>query len=648
MSFLPRRALGAAFLALCFSPPLLGQAKGRFADALPPVPAEELAVKEDPKSPGTRAILLYRAEHIDVPGSFETIHLRIKVLTDKGFDLANVELPYVPKVFEIKDIQARTVGPDGAVRLFNGTIYDKLLVKARGFKVHAKVFTLPDIRVGTIIEYRVLITPARSIEWRLQHASLFTRRASFTLRPPLIMVGDRQLLWIYNTPQGKRPEFSSGLVRLDLQHLPPATEEDYLPPPNEHAYRVKFFVGPASGGSERFWQDVATRRFKYTQKFMDRPRAMQGEAARLLAPGDSPDTKLRKLYARAEQLRYLSYERERTLKEEKRENLKKNAHVEDILKRGYASGNDVNLFFVALARAAGFEASYVLLGARNNQFFSKNIVDETQLDAAVAMVRLNGSDLYFDPASRFCPYGMLPWEETNTPGLRLISTGGEWIMTPSPRSSDALTQRSAALRLTPEGVLEGTLTLRFTGQEAYNRRVLQREADEPGRRKDLEEEVKKWLPASSTVELTRMQDWDKPDAPLEAEFKLRIPDLTTSAGRRLLLPVSVLSSQARNPFQHAQRQHSVYFRYPFQTVDEVTIELPDGLRPRELAGSPKATTAFSSYELSVAAQEKALRIERRLQMDRYYFSVVEYGLLRAFYDRVHEGDTRTIVLEPAD
>jgi len=71
------------------------------------------------------------------------------------------------------------------------------------------------------------------------------------------------------------------------------------------------------------------------------------------------------------------------------------------------------------------------------------------------------------PELPFVPFGTLPWSETAVPGLRLAKDGGTWINTPPSKSKDSRTERSAHLKLTPSGTLEGQVTVTYTGQEAF-------------------------------------------------------------------------------------------------------------------------------------------------------------------------------------
>jgi hypothetical protein len=120
-----------------------------------PVSADELKMTSEPKAPGVPAIILYRQVDRDDRGTsaHEDVYFRLKILTEEGRKYADIEIPYWKGVGDIGNIHARTVKPDGAIANFGGTVFDKSILKARGAKYLAKTFTLPDVQVGSIIEY---------------------------------------------------------------------------------------------------------------------------------------------------------------------------------------------------------------------------------------------------------------------------------------------------------------------------------------------------------------------------------------------------------------------------------------------------------------------------------------------------------------
>ena len=54
----------------------------------------------------------------------------------------------------LDDIAGRTIHADGTIIPFTGKPYLKVLEKGKDVKVQERVFTLPDVEVGSIIEYR--------------------------------------------------------------------------------------------------------------------------------------------------------------------------------------------------------------------------------------------------------------------------------------------------------------------------------------------------------------------------------------------------------------------------------------------------------------------------------------------------------------
>src|SRR5262249_18741342 len=100
----------------------------------PPIPPEEMAMKDDPFNPGAKAIVLYREVSDDDVRAVGTEHYRIKILTDDGRSYGDVQIPYAEKLGTITDIRARVVQPDGRAVEFNGQVFDKLAVKAKKFQ----------------------------------------------------------------------------------------------------------------------------------------------------------------------------------------------------------------------------------------------------------------------------------------------------------------------------------------------------------------------------------------------------------------------------------------------------------------------------------------------------------------------------------
>src|SRR5579863_7899010 len=192
---------------------------------------------------------------------------------------------------------------------------------------------------------------------------------------------------------------------------------------------------------------------------------MQEAVSQIISPNDAPELKLRKIYDRVQQIRNTSFEIRKSEEEEKRDKEKPAANVEEIWKRGYGDGQQLTWLYLALVRAAGFEAYGCWVSGRSNYFFETTTMQGRKLDANVVLVKLNGKDLYFDPGAAFTPFGMLTWPEAGVTGL-CLDKDGTWVGTALPESSASRIERVAKLRLTDAGNLEGKLTVTYTGLEA--------------------------------------------------------------------------------------------------------------------------------------------------------------------------------------
>ncbi len=118
---------------------------------------EELKMTSDPKAPGADAVYLNIEEATNDPLHYRAIYARIKVLTDKGKDLATVEVPYLRGNYKVNDVKGRTIHSDGTIIPLEGKPDDLLVAKKGDTEVGRKVFNLPGVEVGSILEYRYQI-----------------------------------------------------------------------------------------------------------------------------------------------------------------------------------------------------------------------------------------------------------------------------------------------------------------------------------------------------------------------------------------------------------------------------------------------------------------------------------------------------------
>jgi transglutaminase-like putative cysteine protease len=620
-----------------------------------PVP-EELQMTGEPLAPGAPAILLYRRIDRDDNGrtSHEDNYFRIKILTEEGRKYADIEIPFFKESTNVVNIHARTISPNGAITNFDGKVFDKNIVKAKGVKYLAKTFTLPAVQVGSILEYYYTFDFSEQYiydsHWILSD-ELFTKSISCSLKPYQNSYVPVSLRWNWQglppgagTPQ----QDAKGIVHLTANNVPAFQTEDYMPPADEVRSRVDFIYSEDTYEKDPavYWRKKGKKLNDSLESFVGKHKAMEQAVAQIVSPSDTPEVKLQKIYSRVQQMRNTSYEVSKTTQEEKRENEKNINNVEDVWKQGYGNGVQLTWLFLGLVRAAGIEAYGVWASDRRHYFFNPGEMNPHKLDSNVVLVKLNGKDIYCDPGARFTPLGLLPWTETGVQGLRLDKDGGGWVRTELPQSDESQIVRKANLKLSEDGDVEGTLKVTYTGLEALNRRVEERNADDTARKSFLEDEVKEYVPAASEVELTSKPDWNASDRSFSADFHMKVPGWVAGAGRRALFPVGMFSAPEKHIFDHANRVHPIYIEFPFEKVDDITMELPQGW---QVATVPKAQNEGGNvvaYTLKVEDNKTTLHLQRMLHVNLLLMDQKYYASLRSFFQVVRTGDEQQVVLQP--
>ncbi len=645
-----------SFLVLCASRSQLSFA----GDDWLPVPAADLALRDNSASPGAHAMILYREskvseKYVSTEGASIMEYVRIKIFTQEGTEQANVEIPFWKQSSDIRDIRARTIRPDGSVVNFEGKPFEKIVEKRSGQKFLAKTFTLPGVQPGCIIEYKYRQQYKPNFlydeNWTIS-SDLYTREGHFSILPYSSSYQNFPLYFRQFGLSAKAPteHKGDGTYALTIHDIPGITDEAYMPPLRTIEARIEFYHldegSPANETQDHFWARTEKKWNDELEHFINKKGALDQELARIASPTDSPETKLRKIYARVQQIRDLNMEVRKTEKEEKEENIKKNSNVEDMLHHGYGTGREMNFLFVGLARAAGLEAAEVFVAPRNNNFFFPQLQDATELTADIVWARAGAQEYYLDPAAIYFPFGILPWFETTTSGIRLGKTANDFVKVPTSASSDAAIVRHADLSVDQDGLAAGKLTVDFTGQKAALRRGEEHLQDDAGRKKSLEDEIKGWLPAGANFELTNVENWDKTDLPLHIEGTVTLPAFGSPAGRRMLIPATLFLAPQTKAFQTAIRHNSVYFNYPNEEIDDLKFQAPAGYKIETLPATKAVKPGDAvSYEISMSQEGASAEVKRHLIINGLMFPPDSYTALRSFFNSVKSNDEVQIVFQ---
>ena len=633
-----------------------------FAD-WPPVSPDDLKMTSIKEQPGAPAVVLDREEVDDDMNNVHSVYERIRILTDAGREYANVEIPYGRRWFTITGISGQTIHADGSVVPFAGKPFDKTVIKGEGIRLNVKSFTLPDVQVGSIIDYKYSLRyedqRAFAPEWEVQ-TELFQRKAYFKFIPfqnhgsVELLMGNGHIVngvaWTPFLPKGPQPQSHqlptatfatvhevSYWIDLAMNDIPPAIEEPYMPPANMMKMRVYFYYQEKLNMDD-YWKAEGKYWNKEVEEFVGKDRGIDEALAKTIAPSDTPEQKVHKIYAFVSSLENRDYVPERTKEEAKVLELKPVKGADDVLENRSGDHDELNRLFVAMVRRAGIPASLIWVPDREHDVFLKQYLSTSQFDAEIAIVQLDGKDVFLDPGTKFCPYGILDWRYTAVEGLRQSAKGAEIAQTPQPIYTQAVTTRLARLTLDEHGVASGVVSLMFKGSTAMRYRQLGGKTDAEGRKKLLEDDLREILPGGSQISLSNSPDWDTVESPLIAQFHVTFP-FAIAAGKRLMLQQQLFQVNEKARFPATDRKNAIYFHLPWQEADEVHITIPAGMEVESLAPDDMIKLPYAIYKTQHKKESPNMIFVRRdFIMGAGLFSPNEYKEVKGFFDKVKSDD----------
>ena len=296
-----------SFLLLCLLL-LLPFCRAYAFDDWQPINPDELKMTSDAAHQGD-AIILYHEETADDMTRHRYVYKRLKVLTEKGKDRASVEIPYDARYVGVNNIRARTIAPDGTITPMTGKVFNSTIVRAQGVKYLAKTFILPNVQVGSIIEWKYTEywdDWVSAPHWVVQD-DLLTKRAKFTFVPMFQenryvensrgQVLNHVYYSLINLPENTAIKTTvNNRMELELKDIPAFEPEDFEPPDDLLKMRVNFYYGTDKMGKpQEFWKNEGKYWNKAVDKYAGHSGAVATAVGHTVGPTDTADQKARKI-----------------------------------------------------------------------------------------------------------------------------------------------------------------------------------------------------------------------------------------------------------------------------------------------------------------------------------------------------------------
>src|SRR5258706_7098676 len=362
--------------------------------------------------------------------------IRIKILTAKGLDWADVHLSYRSEnnSQSITGLEAQTYNLDDTgniviTKVDTAVIYERKLNK----KYTEKVFAFPQVKVGSIIEYKYVYNDAGLLDWYFQR-SIPVRYSRFTIDLPNEWVVQVNPYCLKTFEKSEEIQDTHTTRIYTMTNEAGFYDEPYMM--NEDFYRDRLetrLVGFNFNGRYENrvidWVQV----IKYLMEDEDFGRQLK----RNIPHTDELDEKLKHIVA--------LYEKMKTIYKYVQDNMQWNEYtgiwasdgVRAAWKDKKGTVGEINLILIDLLKDANLTAHPVLVCTRDNGVV--NTADAgtygypgfNQFDKVMAFVEIDGKDYVLDASQKETPAYLIPFEVLMTKGLvieKIEKNIGRWHM----------------------------------------------------------------------------------------------------------------------------------------------------------------------------------------------------------------------------
>ena len=597
--------------------------------------------------------LLWEVYIDDASENTEYIHLmRIKIFSERGKESqSKIDITYITGT-NVRDISGRTIKPDGSiVELKKDAIFDREIVKFGGVKLKAKSFAMPGVEPGAIIEYRwrevVEGGVANNVPLYFQR-EIPVQTVRYYLKPSPAMIHPMRTITFAGNNSGFVKD-KDGYFRTEMTNMPAFREEPRMPPADQvRTWMLVYYAPDDKKDPMTYWKDLGKRFHEVVKGEMKVNDDIRRAATEAIGDATTPEQKIERLFNFCRTRIKNINDDASGLTEDQLKKMKENRSAVDTLNRGYGTSTDIDFLFAALATAAGFEARYARLSDRSQRFFDPNFTNPYFMRTYNIAVKSGDKWLFFDPGSTYVPFGMLRWQEEGIQALVCDPKEPQLAPTQLSPAEKSVTKRTAKLKLAEDGSLEGDVRVEYTGHFAVSMKEDYDDETADQREKKLRDGVKERL--GGEISEIQIESANDPLKPFIYSYKVRVPGYAERTGKRLFLQPAFFQKGVGQMFPTSERQHDIYFRYPWMEEDHIQIELPDGyaLDNAESPGDLSfGDVGHCKVKIGVTEDQRKLDYNRDFRFTGLIFPKATYPNLKQAFDALHQRDNHTITLKQA-
>ena len=520
-----------------------------------------------------------------------------------------------------------------------------------------KTITLPDVKVGSIIEYRYILKsenivkfpdfdfqysiPVNYFEYKTEIPEVYIYKTIATGGFPIesdakLVNGTQSFENEYNQTNSLTYRQINTLYKgsnvAALVHEPYVDNiENHRGAIHQELERIRYTDKPDKDYTKT-WEGVATTIFKDDNfgKELDEKNLFLPDLTRLLKDVSQPSERLNLIF--------------KFVQNRMNWNESNSCYTDIGVTKAYynQTGNvaEINFILIDMLKAAGIEASPVLVSTIENgiPFYPTR----TGFNYVIAAATIDGNQILLDAAHKFTTSNILPLNVLNWKG-RLIKSDGtssEIDLVPTKLSKDF---SNVMVKIDPSGKMEGKIRRQRMDYEAYDFRIENAEKNEDNYLEKLEEN---W----GDLKITEYKIENKKsnlDLSVIETLSFTAENQFEIIGDKLFVNPLLFFTRTKNPFNQEKRQMPIYFGYPTQEKENINIEIPESFVIESLPKPIRISSENSEivYSLNISSTGNKIQIICSMEIKDNTFGADQYDGLKNLFQKVISSQTEKIVLK---
>lgn len=603
----------------------------------------DLQMKDCDFDPGAEAVYLLNIGEIQYAYLYNQgwlleaeYRVRIKILKESALERANVKILYRNKnnLDDLSNLSGITYNLDNEGNIVQTKLEKKEKYKKNINNANATIgFAMPDVRVGSVIEYRYKIsvkTGGYIPSWDFQE-NIPVRYSAYRVLPP----GNFQfsVQTISRQPLKKKDIKAAGTWYI-MRNVPGFKKEPMSTAESNYLQRIEFELAKIDVPGyfyESSWPAII-KQLMADEDFgglLDNKNITIGdELAAALSGITAEKEKIRIIYNYVQS--HMQWNDDYAISPDN------SFAFFEAWDKKQGSIADINFMLIKLLQKAGISARPLLVSTKENGAINVDYPFLNQFNAVMAYVKDGDMRYVMNAADKINPFDLVPDDVVYTNALLVDKEAGGLVGLHN--SKKFQNDISSTITAEADGKISGTATL-----TSYNyARNIRMSLYKKSKLKELLEDNEGIKIQVDSMQLKNENDELKP-----LVQELQFSGNLESGGGYYFLPFTLFARLGKNPFIDENRLASIDFQYPKKYIMTGSCFLPDDFIVNDLPKNKKMLMPDSSIELTRMVQMENNIISFKFTLDFKVPAYIaeSYPLIREFFKKMYAILDERIVLK---